>query len=151
LQAFLQQNNPQALRTFPEIIDLYLQEASIEGVNPDIAFTQALLETDFFRFGRSVQPTQNNFAALREVGAPEPATFPNVRIGVRAHIQMLKTYASVEPFAQDSVTPRFRFIARGVAPQIEQLGAFYSADPLYSRKIIATLKQLYQYQFDRLS
>lgn len=151
LQAFLQQNNPQALRTFPEIIDLYLQEASIEGVNSDIAFTQALLETDFFRFGSTVQPTQNNFAALKEVGASEPATFPNVRIGVRAHIQMLKTYASAEPFAQESVTPRFRFIARGIAPQVEQLGAFYSADPLYARKIIATLKQLYQYQFDRLT
>ncbi|MGG6266817.1 glucosaminidase domain-containing protein [Leptolyngbya sp. AN03gr2] len=151
IQAFLQQNNPQALKTFPQIIDLYLEEASIEGVNPDIAFTQALLETNFFRFGNTVQPTQNNFAALREVGASDTATFPNARTGVRAHIQMLKTYASTEPFTQESVTPRFRFIARGIAPQVEQLGAFYSADPLYSRKLISTLKQLYQYQFDRLS
>ncbi|WP_058999313.1 glucosaminidase domain-containing protein [Leptolyngbya sp. NIES-2104] len=151
LQAFLQQNNPQALRAFPEIIDLYLEEASIEGVNADIAFTQALLETNFFRFGTTAQPDQNNFAALKEVGVSETATFPNARTGVRAHIQMLKTYASIEPLAQEAVTPRFRFIARGVAPQIEQLAAYYSADPRYAKKIIGALKQLYQYQFDRLS
>lgn len=151
LQAFLQQNNPQALRAFPEIIDLYLEEASIEGVNSDIAFTQALLETNFFRFGTTVQPGQNNFAALKEVGASETATFPNARTGVRAHIQMLKTYASIEPFTQEPVTPRFRFIARGSAPQIDQLAAYYSADPRYAKTIIGALKQLYQYQFDRLS
>ncbi len=149
LKAFLQQNNPQALRIFPEIAELYLEEAAIEGVNPDIAFTQALIETNFFRFGGVIQPSRNNFAALREVGVSDSAVFASARIGVRAHIQLLKAYASLEPFAQAIVTPRFRFIARGIAPRIEQLGRYYSDDPFYAEKILATLRQLYQYQFAR--
>ncbi|MBW4443331.1 MAG: N-acetylmuramoyl-L-alanine amidase [Plectolyngbya sp. WJT66-NPBG17] len=150
LKAFLQQNNPEALGAFPKIAELYLEEASIEGVNPDIAFTQALIETNFFRFGGKIQPSRNNFAALSEVGSvSESAVFPNVRTGVRAHIQLLKAYASMEPFAQAIVTPRFRFIARGIAPRIEQLERYYSDDPFYAEKILATLGQLYQYQFAR--
>lgn len=150
LKAFLQQNNPQALGAFPRIAELYLEEATIEGVNPDVAFTQALIETNFFRFGGKIQPSRNNFAALREVGSvSESAVFPNARTGVRAHIQLLKAYASLEPFSQAIVTPRFRFIARGSAPRIEQLGRDYSDDPLYADKILATLTQLYQYQFAR--
>lgn len=151
LKAYLQQTNPQALRTFPQIVDLYLEESSIEGVNSDIAFTQALVETNFFRFGGKVQPSQNNFAALGDVGTSTTATFPNARTGVRAHVQLLKVYASLEPFVQDVVTPRFRFIARGIAPRLEQLSLYYSTDPFYSEKILASLRQLYQYQLARSS
>ncbi|BAY58810.1 cell wall hydrolase/autolysin [Leptolyngbya boryana NIES-2135] len=150
LEAFLQQHNPQALQTFPNIAELYLEEAAIEDVNSDIAFTQALIETDFFRFGKTLQPTQNNFATLREVGSPwESAAFPNARTGVRAHIQLLKAYASLEPFSQDVVTPRFRFIIRGSAPRIQQLSFYYSSDPSYAEEVLAILQQLYQYQFAR--
>jgi len=151
LKAYLQQTNPQALRTFPQIVELYLEEASMEGVNSDIAFTQALVETNFFHFGGKVQPSQNNFAALGDVGVPTAATFPNARTGVRAHVQLLKVYASLEPFVQDVVTPRFRFIARGIAPRLEQLSLYYSTDPFYSEKILAALRQLYQYQLARSS
>ncbi|MGG6281105.1 hormogonium tapered terminus morphoprotein TftA [Leptolyngbya sp. AN03gr2] len=144
LEAFLRQVNPQALERFPDIVDLYLEEAAIEGVNPDIAFAQALLETNFFRFGGSIQPSQNNFGALGSVGG-EAASFPNARIGVRAHIQLLKTYASLEPIVQEIVAPRFRFIARGIAPRVEQLSGRYSADPVYGERILAILRQLYQF------
>ncbi|MCU0548900.1 MAG: N-acetylmuramoyl-L-alanine amidase [Leptolyngbya sp. Prado105] len=150
LEAFLQQNNPRALEVFPDIAKLYLEESAIEDVNSDIAFTQALIETDFFRFGKAVQLTQNNFATLREVGSPsETAAFPNARTGVRAHIQLLKAYASLEPLSQAIVTPRFRFIERGIAPQIEKLSPYYSSDPFYAEDILAVLRQLYQYQFAR--
>lgn len=150
LEAFLQQNNSQALQTFPEIVRLYLEEASIEGVNSDIAFTQALLETNFFRFDGALKPSQNNFAALGAIASTSSsATFPNARTGVRAHIQLLKTYASMNPFAQEVVTPQFRFIARGIAPQIEQLSFYYSTNPSYAEEILAILKQLYQYQLER--
>ncbi|MBD2083229.1 N-acetylmuramoyl-L-alanine amidase [Leptolyngbya sp. FACHB-17] len=150
LKAFLQQNNPQAFRAFPEIADVYIEEATIEGVNPDIAFTQALIETNFFRFGGVFQPSRNNFAALKDVGsASGGAVFPNTRTGVRAHIQLLKTYASLEPLNQAIVTPRFRFIERGIAPQIEQLGRYYSDDPFYAEKILGLLRQLYEYQLTR--
>jgi hypothetical protein len=144
LEALLKKVNPQALQRFPEIARLYIEEAKTEGVNADIAFAQALLETNFFRFGAEIQPNQNNFAALRSVDGQGFAVFPNARIGVRAHIQQLKTYASFEPLAQAVVTPRFRFVARGTAPRIESLSGRYSADPKYGEEVLAIVGQLYR-------
>jgi hypothetical protein len=144
LKALLKKVNPQVLEQFPEIVELYLEEAAIEGVNPDIAFAQALLETNFFRFSGNIQPSQNNFGALRSAGELEAASFPSARLGVRAHIQQLKTYASFEPLAQEVVTPRFRFVTRGSAPNVRLLSGRYSADPMYGERILAIVRQLYQ-------
>lgn len=145
LIAFLKVVNPQALQRFPRITELYLTESAIEGVSQDVAFAQALLETDFFRFTGSIRPSQNNFGALAEVGgAGEMAVFPNIRMGVRAHIQQLKAYGSVNPFVQDVVSPRFRFVQRGSAPRVEMLRDRYSASPMYGEQILAIQRQLYR-------
>lgn len=144
LIVFLKKNNEAAVTQYPQIADIYRQEGSVEGVNYDIAFSQMLLETNYLRFGGVVKPSQNNFAGLGDVGGgPEGASFPNVVIGVRAHIQLLKAYASTEPLVQELVTPRFRFVTRGIAPLIEQLTGRWSADPQYGQKITAILRQLY--------
>ncbi|MFW6359808.1 MAG: N-acetylmuramoyl-L-alanine amidase, partial [Chroococcales cyanobacterium] len=94
---FLKSNNENALQLFPDIAKIYREEASIEGVNYDIAFCQMCLETGFLRFGSDVSPSQNNFAGLGAIGGGEAgASFPSARIGVRAHVQHLKAYASLE-------------------------------------------------------
>jgi hypothetical protein len=145
LEAYLRSVNPEALEQFPEIAQLYLEEAAIEGVNPDVAFAQALKETNFFRFDNGLSPLQNNFGGLGAVGGSgEGATFPSARLGVRAHIQHLKAYGNREPLVQDVVDPRFRFVARGTAPRVELLSNRWSADPLYGEKVLAILRRLYQ-------
>ncbi|MBD2740219.1 N-acetylmuramoyl-L-alanine amidase [Coleofasciculus sp. FACHB-1120] len=142
---FLKANNENALVQFPDLPKLYREEATIEGVNYDIAFCQMCVETGFLRFGGDIKPSQNNFAALGSIGgASESATFPSARIGVRAHIQHLKAYASLEPLVQELVDPRFRFVTRGVAPLISQLSGRWAADPQYGTKIEATLRRLYE-------
>ncbi|MFE1748676.1 N-acetylmuramoyl-L-alanine amidase [Coleofasciculus sp. H7-2] len=142
---FLKANNENALAQFPDLPKLYREEATIEGVNYDIAFCQMCVETGFLRFGGDIKPSQNNFAALGSIGgASESATFPSARIGVRAHIQHLKAYASLEPLVQELVDPRFRFVTRGVAPLISQLSGRWAADPQYGTKIEATLRRLYE-------
>lgn len=145
LEAFLQSVNPEALQQFPDIAQLYLDEAMKEGVNPDVAFAQALLETNLFRFGGGIDPLQNNFGGLGAVGdSGKTATFPSARLGVRAQIQHLKAYGNREPLVEDVVDPRFRFVARGTAPRVELLSKRWSADPLYGEKILAILRRLYQ-------
>lgn len=142
---FLRQVNPEALRQFPDLAEIYREEAAIEGVNPDVAFAQALLETNFLRFGGSLKPTQNNFGGLGSIGGSgEPASFPSARIGVRAQIQHLKAYANQEPLVQEVVDPRFRFVTRGVAPNVEQLSRRWSAGAKYGEKILAILRRLYE-------
>ncbi|GAX44645.1 cell wall hydrolase/autolysin [Tolypothrix sp. NIES-4075] len=145
LQLFLKNNNESALAKFPDLPKLYREEATQEGVNYDIAFCQMCLETGFLRFGGDVKPEQNNFAGLGTIGGSlEAAKFDNARTGVRAHIQHLKAYASLEPLVNELVDPRFRFVTRGVAPTIDKLSGRWSADLQYGAKITAMLKRLYE-------
>lgn len=145
LQIFLRNNNENALVQFPDLPKLYREEATIEGVNHDLAFCQMCLETGFLRFGGDIKPQQNNFAGLGAIGGgAEAASFPSARIGVRAHIQHLKAYASLEPLVQQEVDPRFRFVTRGIAPTVDQLSGRWSADLDYGTKIKAMFKRLYE-------
>jgi hypothetical protein len=145
LMMFLKANNENALSQFPDLPKLYREEATIEGVNYDIAFSQACVETNFLRFGSNLKPSQNNFGGLGDVGgSPEGATFPSARLGVRAHVQQLKAYASLEPLVQEQVSPRFRFVTRGIAPLVGQLSGRWSADPQYGEKILAVVRRLYE-------
>ncbi len=143
LTVFLRSENDTALDLFPDLPEIYRQEATIEGVDYDIAFCQMCVETDFLRFPGLLRPAQNNFAGLAN-GSGELATFSSARIGVRAHIQHLKAYASTEPLARDKVDPRFDFVKRGVAPLVGQLSNLWAADPLYGQKILARLEELYR-------
>ncbi|MBH8573529.1 N-acetylmuramoyl-L-alanine amidase [Nostocaceae cyanobacterium CENA369] len=145
LQLFLRNNNENALVKFPDIPKLYREEAATEGVNYDVAFCQMCVETGFLRFGGDIRPEQNNFAGLGAIGGgSETASFESARIGVRAHIQHLKAYASLEPLVNEIVDPRFRFVTRGIAPLIDQLSGRWSADLDYGAKITAMLKRLYE-------
>ncbi len=145
LQLFLKNNNENALKQFPDLPKLYREEATLEGVNYDIAFCQMCVETEFLRFGGEIKPLQNNFAGLGTIGgSSETASFDSARIGVRAHIQHLKAYASLEPLVQEVVDPRFRFVTRGIASSIDQLSGRWSADLEYGAKITAMLKRLYE-------
>ena len=144
LMMFLKANNENALTEFPQLPRLYREEGAIEGVNYDIAFCQACVETSFLRFGGELKPSMNNFGSIGAVSGTEPASFASARIGVRAHIQQLKAYASLEPLVQEVVSPRFRFVTRGVAPLLGQLSGRWSTDLQYGDRIMAVIRSLYE-------
>lgn len=145
LIAFLKLENATGLYQFPELARIYQEEANIEGVNYDIAFCQMCLETEFLRFGVEVKAAQNNFAGLGTLGgAAETASFATPRLGVRAHIQHLKAYASTEPLVQDIIDPRFHFVTRGIAPSVLQLSGRWSDDLQYGNRILALMQRLYE-------
>ncbi|HIK45088.1 MAG TPA: N-acetylmuramoyl-L-alanine amidase [Leptolyngbyaceae cyanobacterium M65_K2018_010] len=146
LLMFLKSLNEAAINTYRDLPKLYREEAAIEGVNHDIAFCQMLVETNSLFFGGSTNnPAQNNFGGLGSpTGGPEGASFPTARIGVRAQIQHLKAYGSLEPLIQSQVDPRFQFVRRGVAPLVEQLTGRWNNDPEYGRKILAFMNRLYE-------
>jgi hypothetical protein len=145
LLMFLKTHNEAGLAQFPDIARLYREEAIQEGISYDIAFAQLCVETDFLRFGRMIKPSQNNFGGLGTThGTAEGAAFSSVRMGVRAHIQHLKAYANTEPLREEVVDPRFHFITRGIAPQVEQLAGRWASDPNYGDRILSILRQLYE-------
>jgi len=146
LTHFLNNNNEKALAEFPDLPKLYREEASVEGVNYDIAFAQMCLETSFLRFEGAVSADQNNFANLGSTDATASgAIFPSARLGVRGQIQHLKAYASTQPLVQEQIDPRFAFVPRGRAPLIEQLSGRWSADLEYGNKVKAILRRLYEF------
>lgn len=146
LITFLNNKNPDALNRFPDLPKLYREEGNAEGVNFDIAFAQMGIETNFLRFGKLVKPEQNNFASLGGMKTSEGGeTFSSERLGVRAHIQHLKAYASTEPLRQAEVDPRFRLVRRGIAPLLDQLSGRWTADTQYGRRILNGVRQLYEF------
>jgi N-acetylmuramoyl-L-alanine amidase/Mannosyl-glycoprotein endo-beta-N-acetylglucosaminidase len=145
MMMFLKANNEAALKDFPDLPKIYREEGTIEGINYDIAFCQMCVETSFLRFGGDVKATQNNFAGLGDTGnALGGASFPSARLGIRAQMQHLKAYASNEPLVQELVDPRFRFVSRAIAPLVDQLSGRWAADPEYGKKIMASLRRLYE-------
>ncbi len=128
-----------------KIVDLYVKEAAIEGVNHDIAYAQMLLETGYLKYGGDVKKEQNNFCGLGATGDGVPGlTFNSVEEGVRAHIQHLKAYASTDTLQTKKVDDRFGRIRRGTATEIKHLTGRWATDPLYHLK----LEKLIQLIFD---
>ena len=152
MSSFLLNINPGADTAFVEnLVLIYIEEAAIEGVNHDTAFAQMCLETGYLRFGNLVVPEQYNFAGLGAIGPGQPGlSFPDPRIGVRAHIQHLKAYGSIEPLEQELVNPRYRFVRRGSSPTISGLAGTWAADPRYAEKIYDILEKLYDYAYNIL-
>ncbi|MFA6506372.1 MAG: glucosaminidase domain-containing protein [Treponemataceae bacterium] len=145
LAAFLCINNPAAdpLRA-KELASLYVEEAAIEGVNHDVAFAQMCLETGSLRFGNLVTEDMHNYCGLGSIGPGKPGErFPSARIGVRAHIQHLKAYATREPLKLAAVDPRYRYVRYGTAPTIASLAGKWASDPDYGKKIVAMLARMY--------
>ncbi len=121
-------SNPKLNCSVDELIGYYIQEGKIEGVRADVAFAQALKETGYFRYGGIVDPNQNNYAGLGATGGDSKekgATFESPQIGVRAHIQHLKGYASTDRPKKEIVDPRYKILEEnsllGIAPYITDL------------------------------
>jgi hypothetical protein len=150
LAAFLLQSNSGAERPFAEeLARIYVEEAAAEGVNHDVAFAQMCLETGFLRYGGLVTAEMNNFCGLGALGPEQPGErFPTPRIGVRAHIQHLKAYATDEPLRQELADPRYRWVRYGSAPEIGGLAGTWAADKKYGVKIKDILERLYRVSFN---
>ena len=146
---FLLQNNLQVDDGFVRtLMQLYIEESALEGINHDIAFSQMCLETGFLKYGNLVQFEWNNFCGLGAIGPEQPGLiFPDPRTGVRAHIQHLKAYATDEPLNLALVDPRYRYVRKGSSPTIEGLSGTWAADRQYAIKINEILQRLYEFTF----
>ncbi|WP_404332345.1 N-acetylmuramoyl-L-alanine amidase [Mesobacillus maritimus] len=114
MNLFVQSVNPNAI----ELGRYYATIGPQYGIRGDVAFAQAMLETDYLRFTGTVQPDQNNFAGIGATGPDNPgARFSTPEKGVLAHIQHLYAYASTKPLPEKSplVDPRFNLVSRGSA------------------------------------
>lgn len=102
---------------------MYYDEASAEGVRPEVAFAQTMKETGFLQYGGDASIEQFNFAGLGTTGGGVPGnSYPDVRTGIRAQIQHLKAYATSDPLNRECVDDRYEYVKKGAAPYVEWLG-----------------------------
>jgi hypothetical protein len=152
LALFLLSINPDVDPDFiGELARYYTEEGALEGVNHDLAFAQMCLETGFLRYGGLVTPDMNNFCGLGSIGPGQSGEqFPSPRIGVRAHIQHLKAYATDAPLRQDLVDPRYFYVRYGSVPTLNGLAGSWATDREYAKKIRNILERLYAFAFSSL-
>ncbi|MCM3585751.1 N-acetylmuramoyl-L-alanine amidase [Mesobacillus maritimus] len=114
MNQFVKKINPDAI----ELGIYYLTFGEYYGIRGDVAFAQAMHETDYLRFTGVVKPEQNNFCGLGATGPDNPgASFETPRDGILAHLQHLYAYASTKPLPDGYplLDPRFDLVTRGSA------------------------------------
>ena len=133
-----------------QFCSLIYKEGLAEGINPDVIFAQAMIETGWLKFGGQVSGEQCIFAGIGAldsgISGASFNTFGNssVQMGIRAQVQHLKAYSSRDPLNNECIDPRFSLVRRGSAPFVEDLSGKWASDPLYGRKIRTLLDSLYQ-------
>jgi hypothetical protein len=149
LVSFLMRNNPRLNTNIAmNIVDLYISEANDEGVNYEIAFAQMCYHTNYLSFNRTfVGKNSYNF-----YGAASPSSnrvdhvFASHQIGIRAHIQHLKGYATKEPLGKTCVDPRYinieEYYGWGSSPTIDGLSNKWAGSN-YSNNIRNILARMY--------
>lgn len=148
--AFIKSNNPDVRLecSVEELVDLYWEEAGREEIRPDMALSQALVETGFFRYGGDVHHKQNNFCGLGTTGGGvKGAEFDTPQIGVRAHIQHLLAYTQKKRPSTKIVDPRYEMahrlrMERGMIDTWYGLNGTWAMGSLYCEKIMANYQKM---------
>ena len=145
--SFLSAMNPAVdLGTALNYAMMYEEEGVLEGVNPDLAFAQMLLETSYLKFPGQVRRNQNNFAGLGALdGGDRGLVFPTPRLGIRAQIQHLKYYATEQPLTGAPINPRLAYVKRGSATTAWSLAKTWASDPDYGNKLMALVARMVAY------
>lgn len=146
LEAFFLMNNSDIpLQDLREITECYIEECAIEGINSDVAFCQMCLETGYLRFGNLVTKDMHNYCGLGAIDADNKGcVFATVRQGVRAHVQHLHAYATVDAvLTQELIDPRYKYVLpRGKAQDVFALSGTWAADREYGAKLDRLLSLL---------
>ncbi len=142
--AFALSKNPSYGRQgWTNIWTAYRDACRTEGVSQSVALVQMSLETNYLKFGGTVQASQNNFAGLGVTGGGvKGLSFPDIRTGALAHVQHLKAYGSWDPPSGPLVDPRFKYVKRGTAPTVSGLAGTWAADRSYGEKLTRLYRQL---------
>ena len=109
--------------TLEKLAQIFYDEANAEGIKVEVAWAQAMYETGWLQFDGQVKISQFNFAGIGALdGDAAGASFVDVQTGVRAQIQHLKAYASINALVNPCVDPRFTYVKRGCSQYVEILG-----------------------------
>ena len=118
-----------------DLATFFIEEGAAEGVRGDIAFAQAVLETGGFRNRDTVN--LNNYSGIGHCNdCPSGWLFPSPREGVRAQIQLLKSYALKHPTYRYPLVDRRLHGPAGCCQTWQQLSTVWASGPAYGLRIM---------------
>ncbi|KAA0546543.1 N-acetylmuramoyl-L-alanine amidase [Bacillus sp. BGMRC 2118] len=137
LDKFVRKVNPKA----PKLAEMYISFGNDYGVKGDVAFAQAIHETNYFRFTGEVKDHQNNYAGL---GASVGTSFKTPKDGVLAHLQHLYAYATTKPLpTKHPITDtRLKYVERGSAPTWPELNGKWAASKSYGETVLSLYEKM---------
>lgn len=144
MAAFVARRNPDF---DPQVAEAFHTVGARYGIRGDIALCQAIIETGWFRFdgGTAVTPDQHNYCGMGvTVRGEKGCTFESVEQGVTALIQHLYAYCCTGPLpdGEPLLDPRYNLVARGVAPNWEDLVGRWAMNPNYTADILSLYSHL---------
>ncbi|MCB0965049.1 MAG: glucosaminidase domain-containing protein, partial [Acidimicrobiales bacterium] len=139
---------PRVATPIEDYADWFIEEGMTEGIRGDIAFAQAVLETGGFTNTDSVEG--HNFSGIGHYdNLARGWTFPSPRLGVRAQIQLLKSYAVRTPdYANELVDRRLRGPA-GCCETWGDLTTVWATDPTYGPKVMLIYTSIVEHALAR--
>lgn len=125
-----------------EIAKAFLSVGKKYGIRGDVAFSQSIVETGYFKFdgGTAVTPDQHNYAGIGVTSkGMKGNSFGTIEEGVTAQLQHLLAYASKDaiPAGDAVLDPRFALVTRGIAPNWEDLNNRWAMNSAYGQSILA--------------
>ncbi|WP_334141645.1 glucosaminidase domain-containing protein [Rhabdothermincola sp.] len=126
----------------------YIEEGAAEGLRGDVAFAQAVLETGGFTNDDTVR--FNNYAGIGHCDScPTGWAFPSPQEGVRAQIQLLKSYVYDKPeYRFELVDRRLRGPA-GCCQTWNQLTGVWASASHYGPAMLGIYLNMAEFALDR--
>jgi hypothetical protein len=124
-----------------DFVSMYIEEADAEGVNPAMAFAQAMNDTNFLRFGGELEIGDFVFFKDSSIETEELA-YDDIQSGIRAQIQHLKCYASTDDCFYPVVDKQWSDTVRGTLQDISGLGGVWNLDEAYGNSIISMMREM---------
>jgi hypothetical protein len=134
-----------------EFAQMYLTEAAAEGVRGDVLFAQGIQETGWYRFGGGLSSIEdNNFAGINACDSCRSASsFDSIRMGVRAHVELVRAYADEDYTSKDTALPYAYKVenipVRGCCATWSELGRRWASAPGYSKRVVWMWEQAVVY------
>lgn len=128
-----------------ELAQMYVDEAAAEGVRGDLLLIQAVMETGWFRFDGNGLSDENdfNFAGINACDSCKSASkFESVRMGVRAHVELVRAYADENYTSDDTALPAAYHVetipVRGCCVMWSELGRRWASANGYYKRVLWT-------------
>ncbi|MCU1453279.1 MAG: Mannosyl-glycoprotein endo-beta-N-acetylglucosaminidase [Acidimicrobiales bacterium] len=131
-----------------EFAKWFIDEGRQEGIRGDIAFAQAVLETGGFTNHDSV--AYNNYSGIGHCDTCAGGfAFPSPMLGVRAQIQLLKSYAIASPVYVNPLVDSRLHGPRGCCPTWGDLTKKWATAPNYGPIVMGIYSQIVAYALPR--